>query len=273
VAVNPMDYSGKATVLDVVRTERGRFYDIIDNPDNWTKPTRSGHWEVRDLVGHMIDVTEGYLDRWEMARRGEPADALGLVVMASELDRVALGHRSLARDEAIARLKADSDKMLRTFDALTPEEWGGFNVTHIFMGPLPTFFYPAFHVMDYGVHTWDMRWGLGEKDATLDERTAGVLVPYMFVLMQYTVDQESAKGVDITFGITVDGEWGGKWKVTVKDGQFSYEPAERVDDLPAVIHFKTPSDFVLTAFQRIEGGEASGDPDVIAKYRHLFFRI
>jgi hypothetical protein len=79
--------------------------------------------------------------------------------------------------------------------------------------------------------------------------------------------------VDITFGITVDGEWGGKWKVTVKDGQFSYEPAERVDDLPAVIHFKTPSDFVLTAFQRIEGGEASGDPDVIAKYRHLFFRI
>jgi hypothetical protein len=41
------------------------------------------------------------------------------------------------------------------------------------MGPLPTLFYPAFHVMDYGVHTWDMRWGLGEKDRKLDERTAG----------------------------------------------------------------------------------------------------
>ena len=61
--------------------------------------------------------------------------------------------------------------MMDTFEKLTPEEWSGFLVTHPFMGPLPTFFYPAFHVMDYGVHTWDMRWGLGEKDRKLDERT------------------------------------------------------------------------------------------------------
>jgi hypothetical protein len=30
-----MDHSGKDTVLDVVRTERATFYDIIDDPDNW----------------------------------------------------------------------------------------------------------------------------------------------------------------------------------------------------------------------------------------------
>ena len=33
------------------------------------------------------------------------------------------------------------------------------------------------------------------------------------------------------------------------------------------------SDFVLTTFQRIEGGEATGDPKVIDKVRHMFFRI
>ncbi len=32
MAVNSMDHSGKDTVLDVVRTERATFYDIIDNP-------------------------------------------------------------------------------------------------------------------------------------------------------------------------------------------------------------------------------------------------
>ncbi len=67
-----------------------------------------------------------------------------------------------------------------------------------------------------------MKWGLGEKVGKLDERTAGVLVPYMFILMQYTVDQDSAKGIDTEFGIKVDGEWGGQWRVTVKDGTFSY---------------------------------------------------
>src|SRR5579884_2099038 len=223
MAVNPMDYSGKDTVLDVVRTERAQFYSIIDEPQNWRVQTRCTEWEVRDIVGHMIDVTEGYLSRWEMARKNEPADALGLLVMGEKLNENAQAFRKLSREEAISRLKDDSDKMLAIFDALTPEEWSGFMVTHPYMGPLPTFFYPAFHVMDYGVHTWDMKWGLGEKDARLDERTAGVLVPYMFILMQYTVDEKSAQGVDAIIGIKVDGEWGGQWRVTIKDSKFSYE--------------------------------------------------
>lgn len=273
MAINPMDYSAKDTVLDVVRTERARFYSIIDVPQNWESPTRSGHWEVRDLVGHMIDVTEGYLTRWDMARRDDPASALGLLVMAQELDRVALTFRNLPREEAIARLKASSDRLMAIFDSLTAEQWGGFNVTHVFMGPLPTFFYPAFQIMDYGVHSWDMRWGLGEKDAKLEERTAGVLVPYMFILMQSTVDQESAQGVDIQYGIVVDGEWGGKWRVQVKDGQFAYEAADDVSALPATLHFADASDFVLTTFGRMEGGTATGDAQVITKARNLFFRI
>ena len=273
MAVNPMDYSGKSTVLDVVRTERAKFYGIIDDPKNWQVQTRCDDWEVRDVVGHMIDVTEGYLSRWDMARKSEPAEAVGLVVMGERLNENAQKFRSLPREQAIARLKGDSDKMLAIFDALTAEEWGGFMVTHPYMGPLPTFFYPAFHVMDYGVHTWDMKWGLGDKTGRLDERTAGVLVPYMFILMQYTVDAESAKGVNAVFGVKVDGEWGGQWRVTVKDGTFAYEPAEHLDGTQALFHFKNPSDFALTAFQRFPGGETSGDPKVIDQVRHLFFRI
>ena len=271
--INPMDYRGKDTVLDVVRTERAAFYRIIDDPKNWNVQTRCSEWEVRDIVGHMIDVTEGYLSRWDMARKGEAADALGLQVMGERLNEHAQAFRSLPRAEAISRLKTDSDKMLAIFDALTPEEWGNFNVTHPYMGPLPTLFYPAFHIMDYGVHTWDMKWGLGEKTGKLDERTAGVLVPYMFILMQYTVDQESAKGIDAEFGVKVDGEWGGQWRVTVKDDTFTYTPADNLDGVQAVFHFKSPSDFVLTTYQRFPGGETSGDPKVIDQIRHLFFRI
>jgi len=271
--INPMDYSGKDTVLDVVRTERAKFYRIIDDPKNWESPTHSGHWQVRDLVGHMIDVTEGYLTRWDMARRNDPATGIGLLVMAQELDRAALTYRNLPREEAISRLKTSSDRLMTIFDRLTPEEWSGFNVTHVFMGPLPTFFYPAFQVMDYGVHTWDMRWGLGETNATLEERTAGVLVPYMFVLMQYTVDQDSARGVDVEYGIQVDGSWGGKWRVQMRDGQFTSTPANDLGGMVAGLRFRDPSDFVLTAFQRVEGGEASGDPQVVGQIRRLYFRI
>jgi len=271
--VNPMDYSGKSAVFDAVRQDRANFFSIIDDPKNWNVQTRCTEWEVRDIVGHMIDVTEGYLSRWEIAREGKTAGALGLLVMSDQLNKAAQSFRSMPREEAIALLKSDSDKMLAIFDSLTAEEWSGFNVTHPYMGPLPTFFYPAFHIMDYGVHTWDMRWGLGEKDARLDERSAGLLVPYMFILMQYTVDQDSVKGVDSVFGVKVDGEWGGQWRVTVKDGTYTSVPADNLDSVQAVFRFKDASDFVLTTFQRFPGGETSGDPKVIDQVRHMFFRI
>lgn len=273
MAVNPMDYAAKDTVLDVVRAERARFYDIIDDPQNWNVQTCCTDWEVRDMVGHMIDVTEGYLARWDLARTGAPAEALGLAVMHDRLNEKAQAFRALSREEAIARLRTASDTMLATFEQLTPEEWSGFMVTHPYMGPVPTLFYPAFHIMDYTVHTWDMRWGLGERDGILDERAAGLLVPYMFILMQYTVDPESARGVDAEIGLTVDGEWGGQWRVTVKDGSFSYAPAEDLSGVQATFHFTHPSDFVLNAYQRFPAGEATGDPAVIAQIRRLFFPI
>jgi uncharacterized protein (TIGR03083 family) len=269
-----MSFAGKPVVLDIVRAERKAFYGLVDNPANWNVQTRCTEWEVRDIVGHMIDVTEGYLSRWEMARKSEKADALGTVVMGAKLNEMALAFRSLPREKAISRLKAASDKMMAIFDALSEDEWNNFLVTHPYMGSLPTFFYPAFHVMDYGVHTWDIRYGLGEKTRKLGEPTAGVLIPYMlFALWPNTVDAASAKGVDITYGIEISGPWGGKWRATMKDGKFEAKTEENnFQGCEAIFSFD-PSDFVLTAFQRFPGGAARGDPDIINEARGLFFTI
>ncbi len=274
VSINPMDYSAKSLVLDVVRAERAKFYDVIDEPANWSVQTRCTEWQVRDMVGHMIDVTEGYLKAWDRARKGEkPIDAVGTAVMADSLNKHAQALRSLPREEAITRLKSASDKMMATFDSLTRDEWSNFIVGHYYMGPLPTFFYPAFHVMDYGVHTWDMRWGLGDKQARLDERTAGVLVPYMLILYSATVEPKSAEGVDVEYGIDVAGEWGGKWKVKVKDGKFESEPVKDLSGVQTVFHYGSASDFVLSAFQREDLSKPTGDPNVIKQVKGLFFTI
>jgi uncharacterized protein (TIGR03083 family) len=271
--VNPMAAEGKETVLDVLRRDRKKFFDLVEDPANWKVQTRCTEWEVRDLVGHLIDVTEGYLARWEVAKKGESADAAGMLVMGETLNDHAKEFRSLPREEALARLKRDADQVMSIFEALTPEEWTGFMVTHPYMGPVPAGFYPSFQIMDYGIHPYDIEYGLGDKLAELDEATAGVLVPYCLIIMQYTVDQDSAKGVDIVYGMEVSGPWGGRWRVTVKDGQWQATPEEgNFEGADAVFQY-TPSDFVLTVFGRFPGGSASGDPEVIDQVRRLFFRF
>ncbi len=271
--VNTLSFAGKPVLLDVIRTEHKKLMDLLSNPKIWNVQTRCTEWQTRDIVGHLIDTTEGYLKRWEMARTGQHPEILSLPVMAEEVNIGAQKIRSLSREEAIARLDDDYKRMMATFESLSENDWTNFIVEHRYMGPLPTFFYPAFQVMDYGVHTWDILYGLGDKIGKMDERTAGVLIPYMFILMQSTVDVNSASGLDAVYGIEVSGPWGGKWRVTVKDSKFNYAPEEdSFKGCEAVFSFD-PSDFVLTSFLRFPGGAARGDPAVIERVRNMFFRI
>jgi hypothetical protein len=153
------------------------------------------------------------------------------------------------------------------FDALGPEEWTGFNVPHFYMGPLPAFFFPAFQLMDYGVHSWDIRQGTGRAHG-LSGEAADLLVPFMFVLWKYTTGAKDPceLGVRITSGPNA-----GDTLVRVGPDGMDYETGD-VTGLPTVLEFD-PGSFVLTAFGRSNAGTIRGDRAVADRYLNLFFRI
>jgi len=271
--VNVMVPEGKDHLLRAVRKERQGFYDLIDNTNDetWKTPTACTEWEIRDQVGHLIDVTEGYLDRFALARAGTPfPDPLGVTGMAEMLDIAAKKFRGTPRTEVIARLKTSSAKLFDIFDALTPEQWTGELVPHVYMGPLPAFFYPVWQLVDYSVHSWDIRAGLGDMQP-LSNDAATTLIPIMFIVLQNTVDAEQAKGFDATWGVRVSGDQGGTWKLQLKDGKLTYEEAS-VAGCPVVFNFD-PNDWILTAYQRFPGGAAIGDRALAYRIRRLFFKI
>ena len=271
--VNTMAPEGKDHLLRVVRQERAKFYDLIDSAtdETWKTATPCTEWEIRDQVGHLVDVTEGYIERFALARAKQPfPDGLGLPGMAEMLDTGSKRFRSTSRTQLITRLKESSAKLFETFDALTPEQWTGELIPHVYMGPLPTMIYPAFQLIDYSVHGWDIRAGLGDMQPLSDE-AANALMPYMFIVLQVTVDAEQAKGFDATWGVRVSGDQGGSWKLQLKDGKLTYEEA-RVAGLPVVFNFD-PNDWVLTAYQRFPGGAAIGDRALAYRIRRLFFKI
>jgi len=268
--VNVAEYAGKKFLLDLDRAERAEFYTLLDEAP-WEGKTASGHWQVRDLCGHMIDVTESYLERWQMARSGQEAPApIGLRTMAQKLDEGATRFRSLSKEDAIARLKSASDRMFEIFEGLDEKAWSGEMVNHAYMGPLPAYFFAAFQLVDYSIHGWDIKAGLG-RDEPLSEAAAVTLIPFILIVIQYTVDEERAKDFKSTFGIDISGPGGGKWCVSVDGTQVSVEEGT-TENCPVVFSFK-PSDFVLSSYQRMRAGTVAGDAALGERIRDLLFKI
>lgn len=271
MSYNAMAYAGKDTILRVVREEATGFFELVDSDDAWERPTGAGHWQVRDVVGHLIDTTEEYFRGFDAARsHAEAEPAWGLPGMAVRVDEQAAAFRSEPRAAMVERLRTDFDKLFGMFDALTEDDWSNLLVPHFYMGgPLPAFFYPAFQLMDYAVHSWDVRQGTGRAHG-LGGDAADLLVPFMFVLWKYTVAAGEHEPCDLGIRIC-SGPNAGDTRVTVGPDGMDYAPAD-VAGLPAVIEFD-PGSFVLTAFGRSNAGTIRGDRTVADRYLNLFFRI
>ena len=69
-------------------------------------------------------------------------------------------------------------------------------------------------MIDYSIHSWDIKVGLG-RDEPLSDDAAITLIPFMLIVIQYTVDAERSKGVKCKFGIDIEGSGGGTWAVDV----------------------------------------------------------
>jgi uncharacterized protein (TIGR03083 family) len=260
-------FEAKDNLLTVVRREAEGMFSLAERPGAWTRSTACTEWQVRDIVGHLVDTTEAYFVSFDAARgAGTAADPLGVRVFQDVADQGAKSFRDTSQDELMQRARGDFAKMMDIFQGLGPDDWGGLIVPHKYMGPLPAFFYPVFQLMDYGVHSWDIRQGTGEGHG-LSGDTADLLVPFMFILWQATVDQ--TPGGQYELGVRVQGN--GDYRVSVGPDGLSYETGD-ISDLPATIEFD-PGTLVLTAFGRINGGTIRGDREIAERFLNQFFRI
>src|SRR3982075_3752856 len=95
--VSPFAAEAKPTVMTVMRRDRDKFTRMVSDPKNCNVQTRCTEWETRDLVGHMIDVMEGYFKNWAAAKKGETPTPLGMEAMGSTLNDHALDFPQLPR--------------------------------------------------------------------------------------------------------------------------------------------------------------------------------
>src|SRR6266568_3468293 len=259
---NAMTYEGKDTILRVVRDQAAQMFGLVEQP---------GAWEGKDIIGHLVDTMEGYFKAFEIARSGAtPENAFGLLGMHERAGDSARAFRNLSQAEMMTRVRADLDQMMGILEPLSADEWSSMIVPHFYMGPVPAFIYAAGQLMDYGVHTWDIREGQGKGHA-LPAEAADLLVPFMFIIWQSTIKPDADR-TPLTIGIHVTtGHNAGTTRVTVNENGMSYEPGS-IDDLPAVIEFDAGS-MVLTAFGRMRAGTVRGDQALADRFLNLFHWI
>src|SRR4026207_237632 len=91
---NAMTYEGKDTILRVVKQEAQRLFALAGARGAGERPTAVAGWTTRDIVGHIVDTTEGYFAAFDAARGGGEAPApYGLPAMHERVNAMAIGVR------------------------------------------------------------------------------------------------------------------------------------------------------------------------------------
>ena len=264
-------YEGKDTIMRVVNEEADRFFSLAGRPGVWDSSTPCPQWAVGDIVGHIVDTTEGYFAAFDAARsHSDPGAPLGLPMMHEVAGERATTFRNVPQEALLARLRTDLDKMNGLLRAVGPDDWGGLIVSHAYMGPVPAFFYSAGQLMDYAVHSWDIAEASGRCHAMSGE-AADLLVPFMFVLWQGTIREDADKS-PMQLGVRVtSGHNAGDTRLSITPEGMTFEAGD-VSDLPCVLEFDAAS-LVLTTFGRCNTGTVRGDAAIADRFLNLFFRI
>jgi uncharacterized protein (TIGR03083 family) len=267
---NFQDPAARSRVLDVLRRETDAMFELTADPARWRTPTACSGWEIRDMVGHLVDAIEGYLAAFDITRSGAAAPAsVGVAGMANAADEAARAFRSMPRDDLLARLRNDTDQLLHEFKAVSDSEWSSLVIPDPYMGSLPVMIVAAGMLGGATVHAWDVRQGLGMPHALAGD-AADLLVPFVFLLWWATADT-SAVPTPYSIGIRTTGRNGGDTRCDVSDKGLEFASGA-IEDCPAILELD-PASLVLTAYNRINSGTVRGDLGVASAFRSLFVSI
>src|ERR1022692_4316091 len=100
-------YEGKGTILRVVREEAARMFALAEQPAAWDSPTACENWQVKDIIGLLVDTTEAYFRAFGIARKGADApDAFGLIAMHERAGQSAQSFQHVSQQELMTDRKS-----------------------------------------------------------------------------------------------------------------------------------------------------------------------
>ncbi|MBA2366844.1 MAG: hypothetical protein H0V77_10390 [Actinobacteria bacterium] len=120
---NATTFAAKENLLRIVQKEAQAFFTLAEAPENWKMPTAAGHWQVCDIAAHLVDTTEGYIQRFETTRGGGTAEGIApLTDMSHNANKFAQELRNIPREELLGRLHSAFDTAMTMFDGVGDQD-------------------------------------------------------------------------------------------------------------------------------------------------------
>jgi uncharacterized protein (TIGR03083 family) len=261
------DPASKPRVLEALQRNADDVFAVIAPAERWNAPTACAGWEVRDMVGHLVDALESFLAGFAHARDGTaPPEPIGAAGMADATDLAARAFRDQPREVLVARLHTRHDELMQEFEALSDADWSQLLVHDKYLGPLPAMIVVEGLLGGYAVHTWDIFQGLGQRHS-LRADTADLLVPFVFLLWSVTAQPEP-ESESFAIGIRTSGRNGRDVRADVDAAGIRFADAS-VDDCRTIVEVD-PGTLVLTAYGRVNAGTVHGDPSDAARFLSRF---
>jgi uncharacterized protein (TIGR03083 family) len=223
-------------------------------PEAWRRPSACQHWEVRDVVGHLILGAELYLGVISRGLQGDTSPPAGFPLAGTAnaaswsalFDPMSIARRESLGDQLLATFTATSDQLHQLLARCGPSDWE--TLCYHPASLLPVRMVADLRLTELVMHGWDIR-SRFEPEAHLAPESLPAFLELMTGAFRWAFWPGTRRSASVRYRFEVTGPIPLKTDIVVEGEQARLEPGESTQ---ANVTFRCATEpFVLLLYGRL----------------------
>jgi uncharacterized protein (TIGR03083 family) len=243
----------RVKLVQAASAQLGQYLHALP-PASWRRPSACQHWEVRDVVGHLILGAELYLGVISRGLQGDtsppagfpPAGTANAASWSALFDPMSIARRESLGDQLLATFTATSDQLHQLLAECGPSDWE--TLCYHPASLLPVRMVVDLRLTELVMHGWDIR-SRFEPEAHLAPESLPAFLALMTGAFRWAFWPGARRSAPVRYRFEVTGPIPLKTDIVVEGDQARLEPVEAAQ---ANVTFRCATEpFVLLLYGRL----------------------
>jgi uncharacterized protein (TIGR03083 family) len=243
----------RVMLVQAASAQLGRYLHTLP-PEAWRRPSACHHWEIRDVVGHLILGAEIYLGAISRGLQGNTSPPVGFPLAGTAnaaswsalFDPMSIARRESLGDQLLATFTATSDQLHQLLVGCGPSNWE--TLCYHPASLLPVRMVADLRLTELVMHGWDIR-SRFEPEAHLAPESLPAFLELMAGAFRWAFWPGTQRSSSVRYRFEVTGPIPLKTDIVVEGEQARLEPGESTQ---ANVTFRCATEpFVLLLYGRL----------------------